>query len=154
MKKELKIISYTGTILCLLGLIDSIYLTIAHYTNPVILACPESKFINCAKVTTSSYSVIHGVPVAMLGLVFFILMGILQLPKFWNSQNKNIHKTRLLLSVVGIFTIFYLVYIELYKLKAICLYCTGVHILTFLIFVITVLGYSMLDNNSKQKEST
>lgn len=153
MNKELKIISYTGMILCLLGLIDSIYLTIAHYTTPVILACPESKFINCAKVTTSPYSVIHGIPVAMLGLVFFVFMGILQLPHFWKSKNKNIHKIRLLFSVIGIFTIFYLVYIELYKLKAICLYCTAAHILTFLIFVITIIGYSLLDKNQETNKS-
>ena len=35
----------------------------------------------------------------------------------------------------------YLVYAELYEIGKICLWCTGVHILTFVIFVAVVTGW-------------
>ena len=50
-------------LLCLAGLGMSLYLTIAHYNARVILACPETGIVNCAKVTESPQSAILGVPV-------------------------------------------------------------------------------------------
>jgi uncharacterized membrane protein len=34
----------------------------------------------------------------------------------------------------------YLIYAELYQIGAWCLYCTGVHIITFILFCLTVLA--------------
>lgn len=154
-KKNTKKISYLGIVLSILGIADSIYLTIAHYTSSAVLACPESKFINCARVTTSQYSSFHGIPIVIFGLVFFVFMLTLQLPIAWKSPLKIIRVTRLILSVIGLISVFGLVYIELDKLNAICLYCTGVHILTFALFVTTVIGSVLLsqDNNMQPDKS-
>ena len=40
--------------------------------------------------------------------------------------------------VVGMGFVMYLIYAELYQIGSICEYCTGVHIVTFLLFCITV----------------
>jgi uncharacterized membrane protein len=40
--------------------------------------------------------------------------------------------------VVGIGFVLYLVYAELFIIGAICLYCTSVHTITFLLFGLTV----------------
>jgi hypothetical protein len=40
-------------VLALTGLALSIYMTVAHYAEPRLLACSDSGTINCAKVTTS-----------------------------------------------------------------------------------------------------
>ncbi len=134
---KLKYFSVSSLILSLLGFADSLYLTIAHYSTPAILACPETKFVNCEKVTSSSYSMIHGIPITFFGMLFFITLIVLSLPKFWMSASDFILKLRLSLVSLGMISVFYLVYVELYKLNSICLYCTGVHIITFLLFVIT-----------------
>src|SRR5580700_568709 len=42
--------------LSLCGLGVSVYLTVAHYTAPAVLACPDTGVINCEKVTTSPES--------------------------------------------------------------------------------------------------
>jgi uncharacterized membrane protein len=42
--------------------------------------------------------------------------------------------------VVGIGMVIYLVYAEFIIIGAICLYCTSVHIITFLLFVLTAFG--------------
>ena len=40
------------------------------------------------------------------------------------------------MSVSGIGFVLYLVYIELFLAKLICLYCTGVHVVTFALFIL------------------
>ena len=54
----------------LAGVAVSTYLTMEHYSNAVWFACPETATINCLKVTTSKWSVIAGIPVAVLGLAY------------------------------------------------------------------------------------
>lgn len=138
-----------GLVLAILGVLDSIDLTIAHYTTPAVLACPENAFINCAKVTSSSYSEIFGIPAPILGLVFFLVMLVLQLPKFWKSNNWVVRNSRLIWSVIGLGSIFWFIYVEFHILNAICLYCTGVHILTFLLFILTVIGTAITADDPK-----
>jgi uncharacterized membrane protein len=58
-------------LLSVYGLGASIYLTITHF-QPKALACVSNSTFNCEKVTQSPQSEIFGIPVAMLGLVFFV----------------------------------------------------------------------------------
>ncbi len=130
----------TGIVLCVAGLGVSAYLTYAHYTTATILACPDTGIVNCIKVTTSSYSHILGIPVAVLGLVFFAAMIPLQLPAAWRSRSPLIRIGRVAACVVGVGMILWLVYAELFLIKNICIYCTAVHALTFLLFVVVAIG--------------
>jgi uncharacterized membrane protein len=112
------------------------YLTITHYDTHVALVCSDNGAINCEKVTTSPQSVIFGIPVAVLGLAFFIPMIVLCLPAAWRTANRWVHLARLALSVTGVGMIVYLIIAELFIIKAICLWCSSVHLLTFILFVI------------------
>ncbi|HUY53037.1 MAG TPA: vitamin K epoxide reductase family protein [Candidatus Dormibacteraeota bacterium] len=132
---KLQRITIFGFVLSLLGIADATYLTVAHYTQTITLACPTTSFINCAKVTSSSYAEILGVPVALIGLIFFVLLTIIQLPIFWNNDYLWLKNPRLIFSGLGLIGVFWFIYVELDKLHAICLFCTYVHILTFLSFV-------------------
>ena len=124
-------------LLCLFGLGVSIYLTITHF-DATALVCSDSGAINCLKVTTSPQSVIFGIPVAMLGLAYFVPMLALCLPVAWRSADRRIHLARLALSVVGVGMILYLLIAELFIIKAICLWCSSVHLVTFILFIIIV----------------
>ena len=124
-------------LLSVAGLGIATYLTIAHF-DKVALVCSDNGAINCAKVTTSPQSEIVGIPVAMLGLLFFIPMIVLCLPAAWRSADRRIHLARLLLAVTGVAMILYLIIAELFIIKAICLWCSGVHLVTFVLFVIIV----------------
>jgi uncharacterized membrane protein len=134
---------WLGLVLSLAGLGLSIYLTIAHYNEKVVLACPETGVINCAKVTTSSYSMLLGVPLPLLGLLFFVAMLVAQTPWSWRQTNRWFRRARLAFSASGIAMILYLIYVELFKLNAICLFCTGVHLLTVALFILTLIGTAL-----------
>ncbi len=120
------------------GLGVSVYLTITHFDTHVALACPKTSTFNCETVTTSAQSHIAGIPVAVLGLAFFIPMIALCLPAAWRSDDRRIHLARLLLSITGVGMIIYLIIAELFLIKAICLWCSSVHLITFILFVIIV----------------
>ena len=129
----------TSLILSVFGLGVSIYLTIAHYTTSVVLACPENSTINCQKVTTSAESQILGVPVAVLGLIFYVAMVTICLPQAWKVA--KLEPIRLAMSGVGVLFVLWLVYSELVLIKAICLWCTSVHIVTIGIFLCLLYGF-------------
>jgi uncharacterized membrane protein len=135
--------SPTVLFLSLAGLGVSTYLTFAHYVGAVTLACPDTGAINCEKVTTSPQSVIFGVPVAVLGLVFFTAMILLCLPRVWRNPDPLLRLTRLGAAVSGVGFAVYLIYTELFTVHAICLWCTSTHILAFLIFVAVLLAENL-----------
>ncbi len=124
-------------LLAIAGLGVSIYLTVTHF-DKVLLVCDSNATINCEKVTTSPQSEIFGIPVAMLGLAYFVPMIALCLPAAWRSADRRIHLARLTLSVIGVGMILYLIITELFVIKAICLWCSSVHVMTFALFVIIV----------------
>ena len=87
-------------------------------------------------MTTSPQSYLFGIPVSTLGLAFFLPMLLLSLPAAWRSVHRWVHWARLALSVTGVGMIIYLISAELFTIKAICLWCTSVHVITFLLFVL------------------
>ena len=130
---------YATLTVSVLGLIDAAYLTFEHYTSSRTLACSDTGAINCVKVTTSSYAKVAGVPVALLGLIFFVAMTALCLPVAWRSANRNVRRVRLAAVTVGMISVIYLVWVELFRVDAICLWCTGIHVLTFVLFALVVM---------------
>ena len=127
-----------GTAASAAGLAVAAYLTYEHFTSSSTLACSDNGAINCLKVTTSSYSTVAGVPVAVLGLVFFAVMLVLQLPTMWRRPERVLRVGRVGWAVMGACTVLYLLYAELFAIDAICLWCTAVHVLTLVLFGTTV----------------
>lgn len=101
-----------------------------------VLACPEGATINCAKVTSSHWSEIVGIPVAVLGLAYFVAMTALVTPAAW--RRRRLDAVRVAGAGLGVLTALYLVWIELFGVNALCLWCMGVH-LTTLVLLGTVL---------------
>jgi len=140
----------TTLVVSVLGLADSAYLTYEHFTQSASFACPENATVNCVKVTTSPESHVFGIPVAVLGLAFFLFMAVVNTPWGWRAPWPAVHWARLGSVVVGIVFVLYLIWAELFTINAICLYCTGVHILTFILFALIVgrAAYSGVRANS------
>ena len=77
-------------------------------------------------------------PVAVLGLAFYVLMAAITSPWAWRANWPVIRWVRLGSVAVGMVFVLYLVYTELITLNAICLWCTSVHVITFLLFGLIV----------------
>jgi uncharacterized membrane protein len=130
------------------------YLTVTHYTDPTSLACPATGIINCTAVTTSSWSAILGIPVALLGLLWGLGMAGLTSPWAWRAQTRVqatwLSSARLALSGAGALMVLYLVYIELFRVDAICLWCTGVHITAVALFAAVLAARASLDTRAPE----
>jgi uncharacterized membrane protein len=115
------------------------YLTFTHYADPAALACPDTGVVNCTLVTTSSWSVMLGVPVAVLGLVWALVMTALTTPWAWRAEPPWVAGTRFVLAGAGAAMVVYLIYVELFRVGAVCLWCTAVHLTALGLFGV-VLG--------------
>jgi uncharacterized membrane protein len=139
----------TTLVLSLLGLADAGFLTWGHYFDQgAITNSCKSTFggvshgiINCGLVTTGSWSNVFGIPVAVLGAVFFVFMVAVNLPWGWRTPSIWVARSRLAATVAGVCFVVFLVAIEALVKHAICIYCTGVHLLTFALFLIVSTGW-------------
>ncbi|RFU37496.1 Vitamin K epoxide reductase [Actinomadura logoneensis] len=123
--------------LTLAGLAISIYLTYTHYDQKA-LVCSANATIDCHAVTTSKYSKLLGVPLPLLGLLFFVGFAVLITPWALNNAAPLFRWARLGSAALGVLFVVYLVTVELAVLDKICLWCTGVHIITILLFVLVL----------------
>jgi uncharacterized membrane protein len=128
---------------CLAGLVAAGYLTWEHFTGAATFVCPESGAINCVKVTTSSYSYFFGVPVAPLGLLFFAAATLMCLPAAWRSPRPFVRALRSGSVTAGVLMVLYLIWAELFRVNAICLWCTAVHLLTIALFTIVAVAHAL-----------
>lgn len=113
------------------GVVVSIYLTAVHYAATP-LACPTGAVINCEAVLSSPYALVPGtkLPTAAAGIVWFAISAVL-----WLRPFTMIHAVW---SAAGLLTVLYLVFIEIVRLGAICVWCTAAHVLVVFIFLIAV----------------
>jgi uncharacterized membrane protein len=160
-------LQWTSFLLALLGLADSVYLTIEHFTGNSTLACSDKGTINCGLVTTSSQSWVWviphhwAIPVSVLGLAFFTLAMVpLMSPWAWRITDhvgsfrvppRLIPWVRFGSLLIGMAFVLYLLYAEFVWIRHICLYCTGVHVITFLLFALTVIAAAMWGLNPMRR---
>ena len=134
-----------SALLVLIGLADAAYLTLTHFTTTVHLACSAGGTIDCEKVTTSPQSYVLGIPVAVLGLAYFVVAAVLCTPPAWRSPEPLVRYARLAWAIGGVCTVVYLIYAELFEIDAICLWCTLVHVVTIALFVVIVVGEALVE---------
>jgi uncharacterized membrane protein len=136
-------LQWTTWALAAAGLGASSYLTAAHYTSSTILACSDKGLVNCAAVTTSPESVVFGIfPVAVLGLAFYVFLFAITSPWAWRWTWPPVRLIRLGSLMAGMLFVLYLIYTELITLNAICLWCTIVHVITFVLFGLVVFSFA------------
>jgi uncharacterized membrane protein len=123
-----RLLSRTTTTLTLGGVGIAGYLTYVHYAglHPV---CGISH--GCETVQTSSYAYLAGIPVALLGLVAYLLILIAL-----RRQGDNALFTGYVLTLVGFGFSLYLTYREVFTIHAICSWCVSSAIVFTLLAVV------------------
>lgn len=112
-----------------LGIIDTAYLSWQHFNyNP--LQC--SFFSGCDIVTTSRFAVIGGIPLALIGLLFYAIVFILNLI---SEKHRSAQKILLILATIGFGVSVVLLYLQIFVIKALCIYCLTSFATSTLIFI-------------------
>ncbi|NUR96559.1 MAG: vitamin K epoxide reductase family protein [Kribbellaceae bacterium] len=142
------VIPWATLVVSIAGLAVAAYLTYEHFTAGTTLACPETGVVNCAKVTSSQYSKVFGIPVALLGLLFFVGMTALSVPPMWRTSSPWPARLRLVGVLTGVVFVCYLIWAELFQINAICLWCTVVHALTLVLFGLVIIRLALVPPTS------
>jgi uncharacterized membrane protein len=110
-----------GLVLAVLGVAVAGYLVYVHYAN-IDPVCNIAH--GCHKVQTSSYAKLGGVPVALLGLIgYVVILGALL------ARGEVARMVAALTALVGFGFSLYLTYRELFTIDAICQWCVASAIL-------------------------
>ena len=100
--------------------------------------CQPGGFLDCSRVLGSSYSKIFGIPLELFAAVYFIInLGLVYLIAFGSDSvfQRSINAI-FVWRFLGLMIVPYLVFIELFILHAICIYCTMMHIAIVADFII------------------
>jgi len=145
--KNKKILLWIIIGLTLVGIGFSIYLVQNHYQDiSKGSPCDFSETVSCSFVNASKYSELFNVPVALLGIIWLLVMALLAL----RAMKDEIHYLGLLIwSVFGIAFVVYMIIAEI-LLRAICPFCTVVHMITLAIFGISLYLYKHGKKSSKK----
>lgn len=124
----------------MLGVADSVYLTIQHFTDEPI---PCNLVSGCEKVLTSEYAEILGIPTAAFGAAaYFLAFSLAVLAAYGNRSMWTLFGG--LVSVMTVFTI-YLIYLQAFVIGAFCQFCliSAASTLTlFAVFIISKIYHS------------
>jgi uncharacterized membrane protein len=130
----IKRLAWTIVILSMVGLVVSAYLTWSDLTSSSDV-CPINGSFECSVVTSSSYSRIEGVPVALLGAFWFTVALLLAI-RVTNATSWV--RFQLAWSILGAAGVPWLVYVELFLVGAVCLLCTVTHFIGIAILALSL----------------
>lgn len=121
----------TALILAGVGFADATYLTIDHYTS---FSLPCTITNGCETVTNSVYSTMLGIPVALLGSLYYVgvLLAVYIILEFGAKQYL---KYVAMASTAGFVFSLWFVYVQIFLIGAICQYCMVSAFTSTLLFV-------------------
>lgn len=128
--------SLVATILTLIGLGVAGYLTYIHYEG----IAPVCTTGGCEKVQASTYAEIGGIPVALLGLIGYISIGV----SLWIKGDIGRALT-FLLALIGFGFSLYLTYLEFFVIDAICQWCVASAVLMTALLITSILRLLRLE---------
>jgi len=128
---------WSSVALAVLGALVSIYMTIYKLTSNNAMCLGSG---DCSTVNASKYSSVYGIPVAFIGVLGYLaILALLLLEtragKFFKNNSSLIVFG---LAVTGFAFTLYLVYLEIFVIKALCPFCIASQITMTILFVLTI----------------
>jgi len=120
-------------IIAILGFFDASFLTIEHFQNKI----PPCTTAGCETVLTSQYATMFGVPVALLGMIYYFIIAA---GLFAHIEGKHEPSLRavLLLTVCGFVMSLWFVAAQAFLIHSYCLYCLGSATISTILFISAV----------------
>jgi uncharacterized membrane protein len=132
--------------IAVVGAIETAHMTVAKLAgNP--LACPGN---GCDKVLSSPYATIGGMPLSVLGFLAYLSILVLAIAPLLVSRQKTAQRQKLdqlswrmlFVGTTGMAAFSsYMVYVMIFKVQAICIYCLGSAFLSLSLFIISLVGH-------------
>jgi uncharacterized membrane protein len=128
-----------GLILASIGLIDSGYLSWIQISHSVERCIPGLG--DCAKVNSSVYSRLYGIPVAYLGFLTYLTVFLLLVIQPGGERFSKIRDFVLFgITLTGFLFSMYLTYVQFGLLQTFCPYCLLSAVTTTGLFVVSIIN--------------
>jgi len=128
-----------------LGFLDAVYLTTSHYSG-VIPPCYVVS--GCEQVTTSSYSMILGIPVALMGALYYV--AVLGLTLFYiDKKNPLAIKALRALTILGLLFTLWFLYVQAFIINAWCMYCLFSALTSTILFILAIVASGKITKENK-----
>ncbi len=124
-------------ILGAIGFADATYLTTQHFLGMPV-ACAILK--GCEQVTTSHYSLFFGQPVALFGSIYYFSVLVLT-ALYFQTQKRLFFTFANILTLFGFLISLRFVYLQLFVIGAICIYCMTSAASSTLLFILSLISF-------------
>jgi uncharacterized membrane protein len=123
-------------VLSFIGIADAWYLAQSAYTGAPLLCNIGAELDGCNIVAQSAYSKLFGLPLALYGVFFYAFLFVLSALALARPRRAAFFSLYWL-GIIGLVASFVFVGIQLSLIKAICVYCFGSALISFVIFACT-----------------
>ncbi len=124
-------------ILSILGLAISSLSLVNHYSTSKSSYCSFGDNFNCDIVNRSIYSQVSGVPVALIGMIGYVVLALLS----WLTRRGNDQRGFMIAAALaGLGFSLYLTYIEKFVLATWCILCLSSFAIIVLITILSLLA--------------
>ena len=138
----------TLIVLALIGVADSSYLAARHYSGEdVVCNIGGHVFGDCSTVTNSEYAVVAGVPVAVAGAGYYFALLILA-ASMVTYDDKRLRKLFIVIASLGLLGSLWFVYLQLFVLNSICVYCMVSAVTTTLLLLVALVDHRLVYKSS------
>ena len=143
-QRQRKILYVVAALVSLVGLADSIYLTVEHLSGRSVRCTLIS---GCSEVLSSSYATVGDVPLAALGaLAYFAVFSLATLAAFgYGFAGKLLIPIVALMFVVTI----WLFYLQAFVIRHFCQFCLLSALVTVTLTVLVVFSTRMTDSSER-----
>ena len=124
-------------LLAFFGIADASYIAQSESSGTPLL-CNIENLSGCNIVVASPYSTLFGFSVAEYGVVFYSIifaLAVLELLMF----NKFLRRVLQVLSLAGVVVSFFFILLQIFIIKAFCIYCSVSSFISLLIFISAIL---------------
>ena len=128
--KVAKLLTVLIVLFCLAGVVDSSLVLREHYSTESS-PCNINDVWDCGTVNHSPYAVLHGIPVAMIGIVGYALLAALAGRFPWTTA---------VLALAGLIFNLRLTWVEWKVLQTWCIYCVSSQGIILLICVLSLIA--------------
>jgi uncharacterized membrane protein len=125
-------------VLDVIGLLIASYLSVVELQGGVPACGPAgSPLAGCEQVALSSYSRINGIPVAVFGVGLSLILLTLAIT-WWRTNLYALLLAHYGLSLAGVLFELYFLYLQIFVIHAVCVWCTSYGLSLILRFVIAL----------------
>ncbi|MBI5798426.1 MAG: vitamin K epoxide reductase family protein [Candidatus Yonathbacteria bacterium] len=132
--------------LALIGFTDSAFLLAKRVSGAPIPCFITS---GCDTVSKSPYSVLFGIPLSLLGVIFYLSIGFLAL-LYMDTKNILVGKLITIATTLGFLSSAHFIYIQKFKIGTFCIYCILSAVVSTVLFGLGIMVYKKLASLDKK----